>query len=344
MRTRLAAGLLAAATVAGLTACGTESDDSDSSQLDTLPVATVAESPVDTARPAGNVVAQGAAQAMAVAGGTAAVLGTDGRTVTLHAKAGAVPAPAPRPVRLPIDGVVDVVGVGDHFLAVGPRGLVRIEPDGTTSLADVAIDAPLSLAVDGDRVLVGTETGKLLVLSANGERHAEYDGYARVDDILVAPDTASDVEGQVSVLDRAQSAVLPIDIETGDRKASLRAGNGATNAVVDRFGRILVTGTRDDEFYAFFGQPIVMRLRYPTPASPFALAYDEKRDLLWVSSTAENEAVAYDLSRGDARERSRVATVGQVTAMTVDPTTGRLLIASGRGDGLQSVAPDAGQS
>lgn len=340
MRTRWTAGLMAAAVGLTLVACGSDADDSDSSKLDTLPPATAAQSPTDTARPVGTVVPQAAATAIAVAGSTAAVLGADGRTVTLHTAPGGEHTAAPRPIPLPIDGVVDVVAVGDHFLAVGPKGLVRIDVDGRAGLTDVPIDAPLSLAVDGDKVLVGTQKGVLLVLSMNGERLHEYGGYARVDDILVAPDSASEVSGQVSVLDRAQSAVLPIDIDNGDRKASLRAGNGSTNAVVDRFGRIMVTGTRDDEIYAFFGEPIIMRLRHPTPASPFALAYDEKRDLLWVSSTAENEAVAYDLSRGDARERGRIATVGQVTAMTVDPTSGRLLIASGRGDGLQAVAPD----
>ncbi|WOC14119.1 YncE family protein [Gordonia sp. MP11Mi] len=341
VRTRWTAGLLAAAVTLTLTACGSDSDDGDSSSLDTLPVATAAKSPTDTAKPVGAVVAQGAATAIAVAGSTTAVLGADGRTVTLHRAAGSADAPPPTRVALPIDGVVDLVAVDDHFLAVGPRGLVHIDGDGRTSVADVPVDSPLSLAVDGDKVLVGTQKGKLFVLSASGERIDEFGGFARVDDILVAPKSATEVEGQVSVLDRAQSAILPIDIGNGDRKASLRAGNGATNAVVDRFGRILVTGTRDDEFYAFFGEPIVMRMRHPAPASPFALAYDEKRDLLWVSSTAENEAVAYDLSRGDARERGRVPTVGQVTAMTVDSTSGNLLIASGRGDGLQAVPPDA---
>ena len=341
VRTRWTAGLMAAAVALTLTACGSDSEDADSSQLDTLPPATAAQSPTGTAKPVGTIVPQAAAQKIAVSGTTTAVLGTDDRTVTLHATPGGTDGAAPRPVCLPIDGVVDLVAVDDHFLAVGPKGLVRIDADGRATLTEVPIDSPLSLAVDGDKILVGTEKGKLLVLSTTGERLHEYGGYARVDDVLVAPDSASEVSGQVSVLDRAQSAVLPIDIDNGDRKASLRAGNGATNAVVDRFGRILVTGTRDNEIYAFFGEPIIMRLRHPTPASPFALAYDEKQNLLWVSSTAENEAVAYDLSRGDARERGRVATVGQVTAMAVDPASGRLLIASGRGDGLQAVAPDA---
>lgn len=326
-----------------LTACGSDSDDGDSSQLDTLPPATAAQSPTGTAQPVGVVSAQDAAAVVAVSGTTTGVLGSDGRTVTLHPSPGVAgapaPAPAPRRVSLPTRGAVDLVADGDHFLAVAPTGLIRIGVDGTATLIDATIDAPLSLAVDGDDVLVGTEKGKLLVLSATGEQLHSYGGFARVDDVLVAPESDTEADGQVSVFDRAQSAVLPIDIETGDRKPSLRAGNGATNAVVDRFGRILATGTRDDEIYAFFGQPLVMRLRHPAPASPFALAYDEQRDLLWVSSTAENEAVAYDLSHGDARERGRVATVGQVTSMTVDPTSGDLLLVSGRGDGLQAVPP-----
>ncbi|MBB4136597.1 YncE family protein [Gordonia humi] len=338
VRTRLAAGLLVAATAVSLTACG-DSGDGGADGVETLPPATAAVSPTGTAQPAGTVVPQGAGTAVAVSGSTAAVLGADGRTVTLHVEPGATGAPAPKTVVSPSDGLVDLIAVDDHFLAVGPNGLVRIETDGRTSVTDEKIDSPLTLAAYKDQTLVGTGKGQIVVLDHDGRRDKVIGGFVRVDDILVAPPTATEVEGQVSVLDQAQSAILPVDIETGEHKAALRAGNGATNAVVDKVGRILVTGTRDDQFYAFFGSPIVMRMRAPAPASPFALAYDDQRDLLWVSSTTENEAVAYDISHGDARERDRVPTVGQVTAMTVDRTSGRLLMVSGRGDGLQAVPP-----
>ncbi|WP_132994316.1 hypothetical protein [Gordonia zhaorongruii] len=340
VRTRWTAGLVAAVMAVTLTACG--GSDDDAGNVQTVPPAAPAESPHTDAAPAGHVIPQAAGTRIAQFGETVAVLGSDGSTVTLHETSG---APAPREVKLPVDGLVDLTAIGGAFLAVGPQGLVRIGPDGRFDLRRHAIDSPLSIAQRGGESLVGTATGSILVFSPEGEYQREIGGFVRVDDILVVPDTpetdSTDVSGQVSVLDRAQSAVLPVDIDTGDHKAALRAGNGATNAVVDHYGRISVTGTRDNEIYAFYGQPIVMRLRAPAPASPYAIAYDDTRDVLWVSSTADNVAVAYDLSGGDAVERDRIATVGQVSSMAVDPTDGTLRMVSGRGDGLQVVPADA---
>ncbi|WP_052005286.1 YncE family protein [Gordonia malaquae] len=341
VRTKVAAVLLATTMAVTLAACGDNaSENADNAQ--TVAPAVAAESPATPASPAGVNVPQVAGIAIAQVGSTTAVLNADGRSVTLHVQPGAMDTPPPKTVSLPVSGLVDLIAADGAFLAVGPDGLIEIAPDGAFTIRRDSIDSPLSVAVKGDQTLVGTAKGTLLVYPA--DPHASprtIGGFVRVDRILVAPDTADGVDGQVSVLDRAQSAILPVDIETGEHKAALRAGNGATNAVVDRFGRIMATGTRDDEIYAYYGAPIVMRLRRPVSPSPYALAYDEKRDLLWVSSTGVNEAVAYDLSRGDGKERARIATVGQVSAMTVDPANGGLLLVSARGDGLQFVPATA---
>ncbi|WP_161896458.1 YncE family protein [Gordonia spumicola] len=337
VRTRVMAALLATTMTVTLAACGDNSEE-NASNAQTVPPATAAVSPRGTAQPVGAVEPQGPASALAVSGATTAVLGVDGHSVTLHSGVGAADAPGPKVVQLPMSDVVALIADGDGFLGVGPDGLIAIAADGAVTQWRQLIDSPLSLAVTGDKTLVGTSTGKILVFPADRKAPSKtIGGFVRVDQILVAPDTSPDVAGQVSVLDRAQSAILPVDIDSGEHKAALRAGNGGTNGVVDHFGRILVTGTRDNEIYAYYGAPIVQRLRRPVAASPYALAYDDRRDLLWVSSTSSNEAVAYDLSRGDAKERARIATVGQVSAMAVDPVTGRLLLVSARGDGLQSV-------
>ena len=340
MRTRVTAGLVAAAAAISLTACG-GSPDEQKENVPTVPPATAAESPRGTAAPVGVVLAHGPAAGVVTSGTTTAVRSADGRTLTLMTGPGAPGSPAPRTVTIPGAGLVDLIAAGDGFLGVGPDGLYRIGPDGAVRQARHTIDEPLSVALRDGRPLVGTARGQLLVFESDDEISDRIGGFVRVDQILVAPDTADQVKGKVSVLDRAQSAVLPVDVESGEHKAALRAGNGAANAVIDRYGRISVTGPRDNEFYGFFGAPIVMRLRHPAPAGPYAIAYDHERNLLWVSSTGTNEAIAYDLSTGDARERGRIATIGQVSSMTVDPATGSLILVSARGDGVQVVPADA---
>ncbi|MBM7369185.1 YncE family protein [Gordonia hydrophobica] len=339
-RTRFTALLVAVATASALTACG-QSDDGPKENVPTVTPATAAESPMSDATPAGTVVVALPAKAIVVghgAGAKTAILSNDGTRVQLFAAPGAMDAPAPITVTVPALGAIAAVGNG--FVGAGTDGLVRIDANGGVTEQKAELGGVLSLAVtDDQRVLVGTDRGHVLVLDSAGTVKRDIGGFVRVDSITVAPASAGDRAGQVVVLDRAQSAVTPIDIDTGELKAALRAGDGATVSTVDQYGRVLVSGTRNDEVYAFYGQPIVMRLRAPVPASPYAIAYDGRSDTLWVASTASDVITGYDVSSGEALERHRITSVPQVTAMTVTDA-GDLLAVSGRDGALQVVFPN----
>lgn len=325
------------ALAATLAACGADDEvttGDGAGDVATVEPATPSASPPLDGEPAGTVIPGVAGTALAQAGSTVAVLGTDG-TVRLHTAPGAADTPPPRATD--VTDVAALTADGDGFLAASPARLSRIGADGAVTQIAGEQGPVLSVAVtDDDRILVGTDDGHLRVLGRDGELQRDIHDFVRVDEILVAP-ASSEVAGQVVVVDRAQSMVAPIDIDTGERKASLRAGNGIAEATVDSYGRILATGTADNELLGFYGQPIVMRFRFPVSPGPYALTWDDTQQLLWVSTTGDNQAIAYDLSTGEPRERGRIATVGQVSAMTADPDTGILYVLSERGDGLQAV-------
>ncbi|MFZ2510339.1 MAG: hypothetical protein WAW85_04525, partial [Gordonia sp. (in: high G+C Gram-positive bacteria)] len=302
----------------------------------TVAPATPTVSPPQSAAPIGTVIASPGGTALAQSRSTLAVLGDDG-VVRLHTAPGAADTSPPRVVDLP--GVTAVIADGDGFLAVSPTQVSRIATDSTVRRVAGDQGAAISVAVRGDQILVGTSDGHLRVLSASGQLQRDIYEFVRVDQILVAPAT-SDLDGQVVVLDRAQSLVAPVNIDTGERLAALRAGSGATLAVDDSYGRILVANTRDNEVLGFYGQPIVMRFRFPVAASPYAITWDVAQKRLWVSTTGDNQAIAYDASTGELRELTRIPTVGQVGAMATDPANGMLYLISQRGDGLQ-VVPSA---
>jgi len=111
----------------------------------------------------------------------------------------------------------------------------------------------------------------------------------------------------------------------------------ATNAVGDRFGRVLVTDTRDGELLAFSADPLIMRQRFPVPGAPYAIAYDPVRDLAWVTLTERNEVVGFHVAGGEPVERFRLATVRQPNTVAVDPRSGAVIVGSGTGDGVQVV-------
>ncbi|MCK0440742.1 hypothetical protein MUG78_15090 [Gordonia alkaliphila] len=335
LSTRFAAAATALVLAGTLAACGSDEVNVGDGAGDVAKVepATALASPPETGQPTGLVVPAAAGTALAQSGSTVAVLGDDG-VVRLHTAPGAADTPAPREVAA--KQVSALIADGDGFLIASPEQLSRVAADGTVTKVADAQGEVLSLGRTDDRILVGTADGHLRVLTRSGELKRDIHDFVRVDEILVAP-AAADWGDLVVVLDRAQSLVAPVDIATGSRKAALRSGNGATEGIVDSYGRVLVSNTRDSEIIGFFGQPIVMRFRAPVADGPYALAWDEQQKLLWVSTTGNNAAIAFDLSTGEPRERARIATVGQVSAISVDPSNGMLYLLSARGDGLQAV-------
>ncbi|QUH02955.1 hypothetical protein HUO13_20940 [Saccharopolyspora erythraea] len=139
------------------------------------------------------------------------------------------------------------------------------------------------------------------------------------------------------VLDRLTTAITPIDPATGEKGAGLRAGDGATNAVTDRYHRILAVDTRGQELLAFSVGPLIMKQRYPVPGAPYDIAYDPHRDLAWITLTATNELIAYDIAGGEPRQRHRLPTVHQPDSVTIDPDTGEVYVTSATGQGTQVV-------
>ncbi|MFT4125808.1 MAG: hypothetical protein QM662_06205 [Gordonia sp. (in: high G+C Gram-positive bacteria)] len=324
--------------VIALAACGSSSDSGSAADAPTVTPATASPAPAGPAHPGGVIIpTPPGSSVLARSGPRLAVVAADGNSI-LRFDTAAMHTP---PTTLTTHSVTVLIGTGaGAFLGAGPRRLTAISADGTVTTAPLGTDDPTALArlADG-RVLVGTGDGHVLVLDAALRQQRDIAAFVRVGAITVSPPGADLDREQVVVLDPAQSSVTPVDPDTGELGAALRAGNGATNATVDHFGRILVANTRDGQLVGFFGAPLVMRLRYPVADGPFAVDYDDTRNLLWVSTTANNEVVAYDLASGEPAERLRVDTVAQPDALAVDDTTGTVYVLSHRDGGIHVVSP-----
>ncbi|WP_018680296.1 YncE family protein [Actinokineospora enzanensis] len=323
--------LFTAVLVAG---CSSDGQPQDELMVTDNPVAaTAARSPAPTVAPAGTVVPLAKPVTAMVADGKTRTLavatGADLRLYDLDAL-----DKAPREVTLP--GPTDSLTLaadGGPLLAAVPSGVVRLDlPTGT----------PKEATVDGTPSAAAAYQGGTLVAVRQGKGVAVLDGDAvkRVisGGLLSADQVYSTGPGAV-VLDRLRNAVFQVDVNQGKIGQGLRAGQGATNGVVDRYGRVLVTDTRGGALLAFSIDPLLMRQRYPVPGSPYAIAYDGARDLAWVTLTATNEVVAYSVGGEEPVERHRFPTVAQPDAVAVDPVSGRVVVASGDGGGVQVVQP-----
>ena len=312
-----------------LTGCSTGGASDPLQVTDQLVAATPATSPAPTRAPAGTVLPTPAAQLTAYDADTHTLVVAGGTTLTLidtrnpgQPRTATLPS-APAALHTSGGTALAALPDSDHITTIdlrngdtrtttvpgGPVDAAHL-PDGRTA---VALRATKSVAIlEGDRTTT----------TAQG-----FQGPAQL--LTIGRD--------VFLLDRLTTAITPIDPDTGEKGAGLRAGDGATNALTDRYGRILTLDTRGQELLAFSINPLIMKQRYPVPGAPYALAYDAQRDLVWVTLTATNELVAYDIAGGEPQERHRLPTVRQPDSVAVDTHSGEVYVTSATGEGTQVV-------
>lgn len=319
-----------------VSACGGGSEVQDELQAVDNPVAaTPARSPA--AHPDGQVFRLPGAASATLAdpeSGTLAVALSDSPTVLLYPLAR--PQARPREVRLPAPAAsLNLARPGGPLLvSTGTAGAVlRVSlPDGGATRLDVGGEAA-DATRDGDRLLVALRDRKGVQVVSGGRAGRTISGG------LYGADQVFSIDGAAFVFDRRRNALFEVDVRGGEIGKGQRTGDGAGQAVVDRYGRVLVADTRGGALLAMSTDPLLMRQRFPAPGSPYAIAYDRRRDLAWVTLTARNEVVGYHVAGGQPDERYRFSTVRQPNAVTVDSHTGRVFVASATGDGMQVVQP-----
>jgi hypothetical protein len=324
-------------TAAASAACATGEPSDELMVAEDPTAATAARSPAATAEPAGTVRAlSGTPTSMIVDGETrllavaiekppAVLLYPLGDTGTLG-----------EPTTVPLPGRAETLTLarpgGPLLAAAGSSGdLVRITlPGGTTTPARIGGE-PVSATDFGDQTLVAVRDRKgVAVLAGDTVDRLISGGLYSADQVLAT-------DRHAVVFDRLRNALFQLDVRAGSVDEGLRAGKGSTNAVTDRFGRVLVADTRGDALLAFSVDPLLMRQRYPVAGAPYGLAYDPKRDLTWVTLTETNEVVGFDVAGGQPEERYRFPTVEQPNNVAVDPDSGRVIVASATGKGVQVI-------
>jgi sugar lactone lactonase YvrE len=192
--------------------------------------------------------------------------------------------------------------------------------------------------------------GKLALGSADGTVYilgsAPETGSATVDNrikIFTRVDSLATQGNTTAVLDRGQTSLTTIGAD-GHAEQALRAGEGATTMAADPQGRVLVADTRGGELLVYGccspRTPLILRQAYPVRDAPFGLA--GSRGLAWVSQTASNTVIGYDLTTGIPLEKVRYPTVRQPNSLAFDEASGTLYVVSGSGAGVQVIEHAAG--
>jgi hypothetical protein len=240
------------------------------------------------------------------------------------------------PRTIPLAGAVERLSASPSQILASVPGKAQLAKVSLPSgdIATIAVDGqPASGRTDGGQTLVAVRDRKAVEVLDGGKITKTITGSLySADDVLTSG-------GSTVVLDRLRTALFKVDVGGGKIAEGLRAGDGATNAVADSYGRVLVTDTRDGALLAFSTNPLLLRQRYPVPGGIYGIAYDAKRGLAWVTLTERNEVVGYDIRGGEPVEKHRFATVRQPNSVTVDEQTGRVVVGSAAGEGTQVITP-----
>ncbi|HJQ45800.1 MAG TPA: hypothetical protein VJ870_05665 [Amycolatopsis sp.] len=314
--------------------CSSNSNTNDDElQIVNNPVAaTAAVSPVPAVSPAGTVLPAAQVSALATDTGTRTLAVAAGQEVLLYR----LDDLAAAPVRVPVDGAVEQLSAANGRLLAtipGKGGVARIAlPGGQVTVLKVD-GQPAGATADGAQTLVAVRDRKAIeVFQGDTPVKTVSGGLYSADEVLQQG-------ARTVVLDRLRTAVFSVDVPGGSIGEGLRAGDGATNAVTDSFGRVLVTDTRAGALLAFSTDPLLLRQMYPVPGGVYGIAYDSKRSLAWVTLTASNEVVGFDVRGGEPVEKYRVPSARQPNSITVDEQTSRVFVGSATGEGIQVIQP-----
>jgi len=228
-----------------------------------------------------------------------------------------------------------IVGDDEGRLYVSTRGgyfrvdvaghtATRVEVEGQQDTDFTAI----ARREDG-RLVLGSADGTVFTLNSDSAVGAQLKIFARVDDLVAQGNTTV-------VLDRGQTSVTALSEDGTEAEHALRAGEGATTMAADDAGRVLVADTRGGQLLVYGLNPLmILRQAYPVREAPYGLAGSST--LAWVSQTASNAVVGYDLSTGIPVEKVRYRTVQQPNSLAYDETSGTLYVVSGSGAGVQMI-------
>lgn len=213
---------------------------------------------------------------------------------------------------------------GGYFrVDIAAAKATRVDIDGQRDVDFTAI----ALREDGKPVL-GSAEGAVYTLASENTVGAQLEIFARVDALVTQGNTAV-------VLDRGQTSVTTVDPSGTRAEHALRAGEGATTMTTDPVGRVLVADTRGGGLLVYSIDPLLLRQHYPVRGAPYGLAGSS--DVTWVSQTATNTVIGYDLSTGIPVEKVRYRTVQQPNSLAYDDESDTLYVMSGSGAGVQVI-------
>lgn len=228
-------------------------------------------------------------------------------------------------------------GSSDFILACGDTVLV-IPADDPAAQQTRQLDSPATTATLADGTLIAaSDEASDVTLYREGE-DPETISVEDATDQLITVQRADGSESAVRT-NRETTIIQNIDLENDRQGGTLRVGLGVGQIAPGADGLVIAADTMGPQIAVYtYESAIRLQQTAPTGDSPWGAAWDPSRELAWVASTAENEAIGYRIADGVPQEELRFSTLADAQNIRVTDD-GTVVLASATGDGLQIVTP-----
>lgn len=242
---------------------------------------------------------------------------------------------------------VPLPGVVRHLQLAGPGGPVLAPCESANALVEVPLRGDLTLrtttvgkephdatAVDGGIRVVGDEFGPSLSVVRDGKLIRTITGPASG---VEQPGSVIGDGPDVALVDVKAFTVSTFDPATGKRLGVIDAGAGPTHGVLANSGVLAVTDTRGNALLTYQLDPLKETAAIPLAGTPYGIAFDPVKDWVWITLTARNQVVAFDLTGSTPREVVRLPTDEQPNTITVAPGSATVWITGTRAGSVQQI-------
>lgn len=215
----------------------------------------------------------------------------------------------------------------------------KITPDNLDepSVIPVETEFPVTAATEltsGELILASNEAPEIVIYK-DGELIDDFPVDAPTDQLLAVPNR--DGVDNVIRTNGADTTIQNLDWENSREGGRLRAGQGLGQATVGEDGTILVSDSVGGRLMVYTSEDVVRHHQFgPVDGNPWGVAWDEDRQLAWVTTTDNNLVQGFDISTGVPQLVTTLNTVADAQHIEA-LSNGDLVLGSATGDGLQII-------
>lgn len=233
----------------------------------------------------------------------------------------------------------DLSSSASGFVLACPDKVLLIDPSAPESPEEIAMDEDFQVTaatqISTGEVFVTADTTAVVGRYKDGTRDGEISVEAGSDQILAVPNADGD-DGIVRI-QRSDSTIQNIDWPKDRAGGRLRVGQGVGQIAVGDNGVVLASDTEGGRIAIYTSDDVVRLHQYGVvDGAPWAVAWDDSRELAWVTTTDNNIAHAYSIDQGVPKSRGDFATLADAQNIAA-LSNGTIVVASASGQGLQFV-------